>query len=154
MGNTNYPINFRPVKNIPPMEQAITASGATIAEGTPLARQADGTVAKAAASSTSLIGFAAHAVTGSTGVRQRVLFFPAVKDMIVKARVLTGTVINLTEAYGKPVGLTETASGFYIKPTATSTYCTLQTAGWDSWSTQDASLPVLQVLVAKSQWPA
>jgi hypothetical protein len=154
MPNINVPFGFLPVKNLPPLEQGTTTSNLTLAEGDPLYRQADGTIAKATASTTAILGFAAHAVTGSAGTRQNVLFFPAVKDMILEGRCAPGMTIDLTEAFGKPVGLSAGASGFYVKVNATSTYCVFQTAGYNPLTQRNASLAVVRLLVAKSQWPA
>ena len=153
MTNANIPFNFRPVKNVPPLEEGLAASGVTIQEGQPLVRKADGSLSTAVATSTTIFGYAAHGVTGVTGTRQKILFYPAIREMVLEARVKAGTVVNLTEAFGKPVGLYVSGGSYYVDVTSTSTYCVFNTVGFGGNTSQDLSLAVVRVLTAKSAWP-
>ena len=150
MANINNPFGFRLIKGPKDTETLNTTSNLTVYEGAPLVRKADGTLGVAGATSTGLFGFACHGVTGETGVRKPLMFFPATFDRVFEAQAATGTTVNLTEAVGKAVGVSATATYAVVKMDATTSV--LQTVGWNSNSDLDASCAVLRVVVAKSTY--
>jgi hypothetical protein len=156
MANINYPFGFRPVRwegVTCPISEGLTTSNLTCLEGDPLKRNADGSLGQADATSTALYGFAAHGVTGVTGTRQLMRFYPALFSTVFEACAATGKTVNQTELQGYPAGISVATAGttaFYCKLGATTSV--LQTCGINPNSTVDLSLAVVRVRVAKSSY--
>jgi hypothetical protein len=66
-----------------PLEEFWTNSNTTLAKGDPVRLSTTGYVSIAAATTTiTLLGVAAHAVTGATGIRKKVLVIPGYEDVV------------------------------------------------------------------------
>lgn len=155
--NINNPFGFRPVKwdggGACPVEEAYTTSNLTCLEGDPLVRKADGTLALAGTTSTALFGFAAHGLTGATGVRKLLKFYPAIPSTVFEAQAATGKTVNLTEAIGGVAGVSvATAGTTYYVASLGGTTSVLNCVGINPNSTIDLSLAIVRVRVAKSSY--
>lgn len=124
-----------------PLEERWTISNGTIAAGDLLA-VTGGLLRCAANTDGTYIGVAAESITGSSGVRQKVAFYPALPDMIFSAQ----TDGDASESdLGAKKGIVGT-TGIHEVDSAGSTTSTLQIIGLKDGSTWDSHARVLVVI--------
>lgn len=152
--NILNPFGFRPVKwqggGACPTEEFYTTSNLTLLEGDPVVRKADGTIGKIGTTSTAVFGFAAHGVTGTTGVRAKVLIIPATFDKVFEVQAAAGVKVTQTLQVGYPAGVSFGTGYSVAKLGATTSLFT--TVGIHPSSVADKSLAVIRVVVAKSSY--
>jgi hypothetical protein len=120
MANVDAPHGFKLVRRVGggagvPLEKGTTRSNATISAGAAIVRS-NGLIHQADNADTAILGVAAEGVTGVTGVRDEIHYYPALPDLIFSGQCSGNGTIGYV---GKKVGIEGTGATMEVDENGT-----------------------------------